>query len=334
MALKISHEKHLGFEQVVSFSDTDFKCFIAIHNTVLGTALGGCRIKPYGSHDDAVADVMRLAKGMTYKSSIAGLNFGGGKCVVLAEKATREIMLKVGEAVNYFDGRYITAEDVGTNLADIETAAEVTPYTVHLDGSSMTARGVLACMQAAVLYQHQWGDVLDGVPIWVQGLGKVGMDLVVRIRELIPDDLNLMVSDLRPELVSQAEAMGARALTEPDKRFVAIYAPCAMGHVITADNVNTVTHSIICGSANNQLAHDEYAEVLHKRDVLYVPDVLASGGGIIHAFYELDKVFDQVKCEEHTDYLGTVLTSILTIAKEENSTPLAIAMRIAEERFN
>lgn len=332
--LTISQTKHDGFEQVVGFSDTDFQCYIAIHNTVLGTALGGCRIRPYASRDEAVADAMRLAKGMTYKSSLAGLDFGGGKCVVVAEKATREIMLRVGEAVNYFTGRYITAEDVGTHLTDIQIVAEVCPYTVHLDGSAMTARGVLACMQAAVRYQQQWGDQLHGIPIWVQGLGKVGMDLAERICRLIPDDLNLMVSDLRTDLVARAEALGARGLTEADKRFVAIYAPCAMGQVITAENVDKVNHSIICGSANNQLADDSYAEILHQRDVLYVPDFLANAGGIVNAHYELaNKEYDLALCEEHTDYLGEILVSVLTTAKKENSNPLIVAKRMAEERF-
>lgn len=329
----ISEEAHDGFEQVVSFSDADFQCYIAIHSTVLGTALGGCRIRPYASAADAMADAMRLAEGMTYKSSLAGLDFGGGKCVVVAEKATREIMLKVGEAVNYLGGRYITAEDVGTHLTDVQTVAEVCPHTVHLDGSAMTARGVLACMKAAVRYHGQWGDQLHGIPIWVQGLGKVGMDLAARICQLIPDDLNLAVSDLRADLVGMAEAMGARGMTEAEKRFVAIYAPCAMGHVITAENVGTVNYSIICGSANNQLVSDGYADILHQRDVLYVPDFLANAGGVINAAYEVGREFDLAACEEHTDYLGEVLTNVLAVARAEGCTPLAVAKRMAEERF-
>jgi leucine dehydrogenase len=331
MTLKISELVRDGYERVVSFSDdSGFQAYIAIHSTILGPALGGCRIKSYASTDDALTDVLLLSKGMTYKSSIAGLNFGGGKCVVMAEKATREIMLKVGEAVEYFNGLYVTAEDVGTTLADIQTAAEVTDYTVHLDGSSMTARGVLACMKTAVKFHGGWGEELNGLPIWVQGLGKVGMDLAERIAAHIPDHLNLMVSDLRPEAVTQAEAMGARELTEGDKRFVAIYAPCAMGQVINADNVNKVNYSIICGSANNQLLHDDYAEVLRQRDVLYCPEFLVNAGGIINASYEFERDFDQQKCEEHTDYLSEVLLKVLTMAKDDNTTPLKIAMQLAE----
>jgi leucine dehydrogenase len=335
MALKITHEAQKGYERVVSFTDdSGFQCFIAVHNTVLGKALGGCRIKPYASSDEALIDVMRLSKGMTYKSSLAGLNFGGGKCVVNAERATREIMLKVGECVEYFDGLYVTAEDVGTTLDDIRIVGEVTPHIVHLDGSSMTARGVLACMQAAVKWQGYWGDDLDGMAIWVQGLGKVGMDLVKRLVALEPGPgLNLYVNDLRPEMVAEAEQLGAREVSDNDKRFMAIYAPCAMGQVINADNVNTVRYSIICGSANNQLTHDEYAEVLQTRDVMYVPDFLANAGGVINAAYEIGQEFDQAKCEEHTDCLGEILVSVFDQARREKITPLAMALRRAEERF-
>ena len=152
MVLNITHEHHDDYEQVVGFSDDDFQCYIAVHNTKLGPAFGGCRIIPYASKDDALLDVLRLSKGMTYKNSIAGLNYGGGKAVVIADKPTREMMLKVGEAVNYFNGTYITAEDVGTRLIDVQTVAEVSKYVVHDDGSCYTAIGVLACMKAALNY--------------------------------------------------------------------------------------------------------------------------------------------------------------------------------------
>jgi leucine dehydrogenase len=333
MTLTINEQKQDGYERIVSFSDDGFHCIIAVHNTVLGPAIGGCRLKSYASQDDALLDVMRLAKGMTYKSSLAGLWFGGGKCVVMADKATRDIMLKVGEAVQFFDGQYITAEDVGTTLDDIEIAAEMTAHTVHLDGSSMTARGVLACMRAAVKWQGHWGDDLRGVPIWVQGLGKVGMDLTRRLVDLEPQHMNLSVNDLRPELVATAVAMGAREIIEADKKFIAVYAPCAMGQVITADNVDTINYSVICGSANNQLLDDAYADVLHKRDVLFVPDFLANAGGVVNAAYEIGRPFDQVQCEEHTDALADVMIHVLELAKAERLAPWLVANTLAEARL-
>lgn len=332
MTLTISEQKHDGYERIVEFSDdTDFRCFIAIHNTRLGPSLGGCRLKPYASTGDALLDVMRLSKGMTYKSSLAGLFYGGGKCVVMAEKATREVMLKVGEAVNHFDGLYVTAEDVGTTLADIETVAEVSPHTVHLDGSAMTARGVLACMQAAVKWQGHWGDSLSGIPIWVQGLGKVGMDLAKRLLTL--DVPNIHVTDLRNENVREAIDHGARELTEKERKFIAVYSPCAMGQVITPVNAEVVNYSIICGSANNQLLTDDLAKVLQRRDVLYAPDFLVNAGGVINAAYEIGQTFDQDKCEIHTDNLGEVLINIFDLAKSDGVTPLRAAMTFAEARF-
>ena len=192
MTIQIERLTCDGYEQVVHFSDDAFQCFIALHNTKLGPAIGGCRLKWYDTSDDALADVLRLSKGMTYKSSLAGLDFGGGKCVVIAERPTRDIMLKVGECVNFFAGEYITAEDVGTTLLDTAITGEITPYVAHLDGSAMTARGVLACMLAAADHLDQWGG-LDGVPIWIEGLGKVGMDLANRLQ----GHNNLYVTDLQ-----------------------------------------------------------------------------------------------------------------------------------------
>ena len=328
MTLQIERLACDGYEQVVHFSDDTFHCFIALHNTKLGPAIGGCRLKPYDAMGDALDDVLRLSKGMTYKSSLAGLNFGGGKCVVVAEQPTRDILLKVGEAVNYFDGAYITAEDVGTTLSDTAVIGEITPYVAHLDGSAMTARGVLACMLAATKHVGQW-DGIDGVPIWIQGLGKVGMDLAKRLH----DHTNLYVSDLHAARLDEAIAQGAHALTATDQKFIAIYSPCAMGQVVNASNVADLTYTIICGSANNQLADESYAELLRQRSVLYCPDFLTNAGGVINAAFEMCQPYDEALCEAATDLLGTLLTEVLERAEREGTTPLAVAKGIAESRF-
>lgn len=326
--MRVEHLHHEGYEQVVNFSDDGFECYIALHSTTLGPALGGCRIKPYPSKADALLDVLRLSKGMTYKSSLAGLNLGGGKCVVIADRATREIMLKVGEAVNHFAGDYITAEDVGTTLPDIEVAAEVSNYTVHLDGSANTARGVLAAMRAAADYLGEWNDGLDSVPIWIQGLGKVGMDLATRLR----GHTNLYVSDIRSELVDQAKGMGFYELGETDRKFIAVYAPCAMGQVINPGNVHSLTYSIICGSANNQLADDSYAEVLRRDHVLYAPDYLVNAGGVISAAGEIE-AWSDAEIGERCDGIGTVLLNVFQMAEKAGVTPLAMAQVLAEARL-
>jgi leucine dehydrogenase len=328
MTLQIERLACDGYEQVVHFSDDAFQCFIALHNTKLGPALGGCRLKWYDSPADALDDVLRLSKGMTYNSSLAGLDFGGGKCVVIAEQATRDIMLKVGECVNFFGGEYITAEDVGTTLQDTAIIGEISPSVAHLDGSPMTARGVLACMLAAAKHLGQW-DSLDGVPIWIEGLGKVGMDLANRLH----GHNNLYVTDLLTTRVDEAVANGAHPLTASDRKFIAVYAPCAMGQVVNAGNVAKLTYSIVCGSANNQLADEDYAELLRRNGVIYCPDFLANAGGVINAAFEMCPPYDAVLCEAATDLLGTLLTEVLAWADKEGKPPLTIAKSIAESRF-
>ena len=331
MSLRIVHIPQEGYEDVVSFTDdTGFHCFIAIHSTTLGPAIGGCRIRPYASPDAAMQDVMLLAKGMTYKSSLAGLNFGGGKCVVIADQTTPDIMQKVGEAVDYFDGRYITAEDVGTTLADIDVVGQVTPHVVHHDGSLLTARGVFTCLEAAVKWQGEWGDSLAAVSVWVQGLGKVGMEVARRTQAAGSD---LYVSDIRPDAVAQAVQFGAEELGSADSKFIAVYSPCAMGQVVTAANIHTRTNSIICGAANNQLADESLAEVLAQNGVLFCPDYLVNAGGVICAACEIGQPYDEAQAEAETDGLAQRLVAVLDLAKRAGITPLAAAAMLAEARL-
>ena len=338
MALTITEETVDDYERVVGFSDDDgFQCYIAIHNTTLGRALGGCRIKPYASKEDALADVLRLSKGMTFKSSLAGLNLGGGKCVVVADRSTREIILKVGEADNHLGGLYITAEDVGTTLPDIMTVGEVSPHIVHLDGSSNTALGVLSCIKAAVYYQGDWTSTGFGLtmPIWVQGLGKVGWDLFRRIVEEQPEWVrapNLYVSDIRQEVVTDALGYNALEIAETDKRFMAVYAPCAMGQIVNASNVNDIRFPIICGSANNQLTDDSYAEILQKNGVLYCPDYLANAGGVITAAGELEG-WSEEEVIDRCVGIGDTMEAVFEMADHEKITPLAAAHRLATDRL-
>ena len=328
--MNINELKIDGYERVVEFTDNDFQAYIALHNTNLGPALGGCRIKSYTDSDAALLDVIRLSKGMTYKSSLAGLNLGGGKCVVNASRATRDIMLKVGEAVNYFKGDYITAEDIGTTLEDILITNEVTPYMVKHDGSSLTAKGVMVCMQAALDFSETLTHNIAEVPIWVQGLGKVGYDLVERL-SATGDGTNLLVNDIRRDVVNRAVmALGAREVHELDKPFVTIYSPCALGQVVNPDNIDSISFPIICGSANNQLVNDDYANILAANNVLYCPDWLVNAGGVIAAACEVGQEYDHAKAETMTDYLGERLREVLWTAKTEGKTPLRVAIQMAE----
>jgi leucine dehydrogenase len=331
MSLKMEIEHIDGYEQVSYFTnDNDFQCYISIHNNKLGPALGGCRLKPYKTKDEALIDVLRLSKGMTYKSSLAGLNLGGGKCVVIAEKPTRDIMLMLGEAVNMLNGNFITGEDVGTTLSDVQIAGEITPYVVHQDGSSMTARGVLAGMRASLKYMGLDLDTFNA-KTFIQGIGKVGYDLVARLAEGKDDNSNIQVSDLHQDIVDKAIAEFGVSIGPLGGGF--IFSPCAMGQVITADNAHNLGYTVICGSANNQLVSDDLAQVLKDNGKLYCPDYLVNAGGVIDAACEVGQPYDQKLSENLTDGIGDKLLEILEIAFQENSTPLEVANRMAEERF-
>jgi leucine dehydrogenase len=210
--LKIQDIAAKGHERVVVFrDDSGFFCCIAVHCTKLGPALGGCRIFPYQSEHAALVDALRLSQGMTYKASLAGLNLGGGKCTVLADHPTPELMHKIGEAIEYLGGLYVSAEDVGTTVADMRLAAAKTSHIASLgasgDPSPWTALGVMSCITAALDYT---GRSLFSV--WIEGLGKVGWDLACRLHAV---GAELYVSDLRPELMVKAvEKFAARPFTE------------------------------------------------------------------------------------------------------------------------
>ena len=245
--LKVQEIPADGYERVVVFRDDyEFYCCIAVHSTKLGPALGGCRIFPYQSEHAALIDALRLSQGMTYKASLAGLNLGGGKCTVLADHPTPELMHKIGEAIEYLDGLYVSAEDVGTTVADMRLAAEKTSHIASLaasgDPSPWTALGVMSCITAALEYT---GHSLSSV--WIEGLGKVGWNLAHRLRAV---GAELYVSDLRPELMLKAvEEFSAKPFTEDVVDNITVYAPCAMGQVVSARNVHSIRFPIICGSA-------------------------------------------------------------------------------------
>lgn len=328
MSLNMKLLPHEGYERVIYFTDdNDFHCFISIHNLKLGPALGGCRLKNYKTHDDALLDALRLSKGMTYKSAAAGLNLGGGKGVIIAPKATRDIMLRFGEAINMLNGDYVSGEDVGTTLSDIQIAGEITQYVVHQDGSSMTARGVLSAMKAAWEHKGHFGSP----NVWVQGLGKVGMDLAYRLKDFSNCTI---VSDLRQEAMKEAiDNLNAIEYNRQKDTFIEIYSPCAMGQVITSDNVDSIEYDIICGSANNQLIDDGLAHTLIDRGILYCPDYIVNAGGVIDAACEIGQPYNQTQSEMMTDLIGERLTVVFEMAEDEKITTVEAANKLAEERF-
>jgi leucine dehydrogenase len=331
MMLKVLEITANGYERVVVFRD-DYKFYgcIAVHSTKLGPALGGCRIFPYQSEHAALIDALRLSQGMTYKASLAGLNLGGGKCTVLADHPTPELMHKIGEAIEYLGGLYVSAEDVGTTVADMRLAAAKTSHIASLgasgDPSPWTALGVMSCITAALDYT---GHSL--LSVWIEGLGKVGWDLACRLHAV---GAELYVSDLRPELMVKAvEKFAAKPFTEDAVDNITLYAPCAIGQVVSARNVHSIRFPIICGSANNQLVQDNYAEILQRNGVLYVPDYVANSGGVINVAAEIGQIYDRQNVKTRVGLLGEKLKHVLEIAESQSITPLAAANMLAEARL-
>ena len=274
---------------------TGLKAIIAIHDTTLGPALGGCRFFPYENDAAALTDVLRLSRGMTYKSALAGLPLGGGKCVVVGDPRrlkTPELLHALGRAIGRLGGRYITAEDVGTSPADMAQIARTTRYVVGFDRdgddgdpSPWTAQGVMHGMRAAVKYRLG-ADSLKGVHVAVQGLGHVGSALCTVLHAA---GARLSVTDLSPSRCQAVAGETGAAVVAPDAIFdvaADVFAPCALGAVINPQTLPRLNVAIVAGSANNQLATDDLATTLRVRRILYAPDYAINAGGIIRVGLE------------------------------------------------
>lgn len=333
-----------GHEQVYHVFDeiSGLNAFIAIHSTVLGPACGGCRVWSYDSPSDGQKDVMRLSRGMTYKNALAGVKFGGGKSVVLGPipNDKREVVFSAfGKAIETLGGDYITAEDVGVSVADMELVHGETKYVSGLrdrgmgiggDPSPFTARGVMRGIEAAV--KHKFGrDDLDGLKIAVQGLGAVGEKLC---RGLMLKGARLIVSDINVTRALQFCDLTDATYRKPDNILLAdadIIVPCALGGAITEHVASNMHGKVIAGAANNQLATDLVGAILRERDILYAPDYVINGGGIIMAeaeYYQSDNA-DGVNARIDGIYDRTL--RILERAVSEDRPPHLVADRMAEE---
>jgi leucine dehydrogenase len=324
---------------------SDIYVIVAIHSTVLGPALGGLRMWRYGALGDGIADALRLSEAMTYKAAAAGLDLGGGKAVLcvppdrqLPSAARRELMLDVGDIVDSVEGRYVTAEDVGTSTEDMMIIRERTEHVVGLpvdsggsgDPSPITARGVESAIRACC--KHRFGtDALAGRRVTVIGLGHVGSHLAER---LALDGVELSVSDIDTEKRGLADRLGARWL-DPSAAPVAeceVLAPCALGGAIDADNVERLSCEIVCGAANNVLADRSLAGRLAERDILYAPDFIANAGGLIHVYGE-HHALDPERLDSLVDGIGDALGRVFAGAEARSVTPLEAARALAEERL-
>jgi leucine dehydrogenase len=328
-------------EQVAFCNDpaSGLKAIIAVHNTARGPAVGGCRMWPYRSEAEALTDVLRLSRGMTYKSAVAGLPFGGGKSVIIGDPRTdksERLFRALGSFVESLGGRYIVAEDVGTSPADMDWARKETRYVAGIPGGSgdpspATAYGVYQGMRAAAL-RRLGRDSLDGLAVAVQGLGHVGSHLC---RRLAADGVRLFVADIHTDTVRRVVAeLGATAV-QPEAIYgqpVDIFAPCALGAVINDETLPRLTARIVAGAANNQLAEDRHGEALRQRGILYAPDYVVNAGGIINILYE-GQDYDQAKAFDHIAGIYQTLLEVFGRA-EANGVPTNVAAdRLAEARF-
>ncbi|MFF3766190.1 Leu/Phe/Val dehydrogenase [Streptomyces sp. NPDC001922] len=335
-----------GHEQVVLCQDreTGLRAVIALHSTALGPALGGTRFHAYASDAEAVMDALNLARGMSYKNALAGLDHGGGKAVIIGDPDTlksEELLLAYGRFVASLGGRYVTACDVGTYVADMDVVARTCQWTTGRspanggagDSSVLTAFGVFQGMRASA--QHLWGDpTLRGRRVGIAGVGKVGHHLV---EHLLEDGAQVVVTDVRAESVDRIRAKHPEVVAVQDtdaliRDDLDVYAPCALGGALSDESVPVLTARIVCGAANNQLAHPGVEKDLSDRGILYAPDYVVNAGGVIQVADELHGFdFDRAKAKA-TKIFDTTL-AIFDRAKADGIPPAAAADRLAEQRM-
>ncbi|HVL01239.1 MAG TPA: amino acid dehydrogenase [Dongiaceae bacterium] len=330
-------QAHLSELHFKSDESAHLQAIIAIHNTKLGPALGGCRCIEYASDDAAITDAIRLARGMSYKAALAKVPQGGGKAVILKPKQDYDraaLFRAFGKFVNELGGRYITAVDSGSSLNDMDAVARLTPYVSGsnidgLDPSPMTALGVLAGMKAAAFHRYGNAD-LAGRIVAIQGVGNVGFALAELLHK---EGARLLVSDIDPHKVEQVRrAFGAEAVT-PENFFHVhchILAPCGLGAILNDATLEQLDCDIIAGSANNQLADARHGQILHERGVLYVPDYVINAGGLIKvSLGHLQRSESAIRTK--TWGIGETLLHIFDRATAENLPSSQVADQMAEE---
>ena len=344
------HPEFANHEHVAFYHDKEagLSAIIAVHNTNLGPALGGCRMWPYINSAEALTDVLRLSKGMTYKAAMANLELGGGKSVIIGDprKAkTPEMMAAMGKFVDSLGGKYFTAEDSGIAVTDLKTMAEHSDYIAgvnaqyHYNGevpdgnpAPSTAYGVFVGLRASVRYALDRD--LQGVKVAIQGMGHVGYRLAKHLHEA---GAELYVTDIYPDGVDKAVSeLGATAVAPEDiyNLDVDVIAPCAMGASINDESLPAIKAKVIAGAANNQLAREEMGELLRQKGILYAPDYVINAGGVIDIFHQRMESSSNEALRAHIEQIDDTLIEIFERADRENKATNRVANVIAEERFS
>ena len=332
----------MGHEQVVFCYDkaSGYRGIIAIHDTTLGPALGGCRFWNYATDDDAAIDALRLSRGMTYKNAVAGLNLGGGKSVIIGDNATtnREMIFRAhGRFVDSLGGRYVTAEDVGTQVEDMDFVHMETKFVTGIgsksgDPSSVTAHGVFRAIQASA-FERWGGDSLQGRTVAIQGLGHVGYHLANQLHKA---GAKLVVTDMDAARIQRVvDATGATVVALKDIYGVQadIFAPCALGGILNDETIPQLKVEIVAGAANNQLLDDRHGVDIEARGILYAPDYVANAGGVINVYSELTG-WSRERSLRKADEIYTTVLSVFRMAKDTGIPTAEAADRVAEQRIS
>lgn len=336
--------ENYDFEQVVVCQDrqSGLKGIIVIHDTTLGPALGGTRMWTYASEEEAFLDALRLARGMTYKNAATGLNLGGGKAVIIGDprKDKNEEMFRAfGRYIQGLAGRYITAEDVGTTVEDMDIIREETDYVTGIspafgsagNPSPVTAYGVYKGMKAAA--KEAFGsDILQGKTIAVQGVGNVAFHLCKHLHE---EGANLIVTDIhKPSVQRAVDQFGARAVDINDIYEVEcdIFAPCALGAIINDETIPKLKAKVVAGAANNQLKEDRHGDQLHELGIIYAPDYVINAGGVINVSDELQG-YNRERVMKKVEGIYDNIEKVIDISKRDNMPTYLAADHLAEERI-
>lgn len=331
----------MGHEQVVMCHDraSGYRGIIAVHDTTLGPALGGLRFYNYATDEAAFVDALRLSRGMTYKNAVAGLNLGGGKAVMIGDNRTtqREMLFRAhGRFVDSLGGRYITAEDVGTSVEDMDFVHMETQHVTGIgsksgDPSSVTAHGVFRAIQASA--QERWGSsALEGKRVALQGCGHVGYHLA---RELFASGASLVITDIDEfRMKKVVDATGAD-VSEPEDIYsqkADIFAPCAMGGILNDTTIPQLRVEIVAGAANNQLLEDRHGDALAELGILYAPDYVVNAGGVINVYSELTG-WSRDRALRKADEIYDTVLSVFELARRDGVPTYKAADLVAERRI-
>ena len=343
--MQISKEiKQSTHEKVIYFHDpsSNLKAIIAVHSTAMGPSLGGCRMMPYLSEEEALADVLRLSEGMTYKAAMAGLNLGGGKAVILADPQTdkNENLLKAfGYFVNQLEGKYITAEDMGMTVHDMEIIKKTTNYVTGLsqslggsgDPSDFTSYGAYVGIKAASKFKFQ-KESLNGLSIAVQGLGNVGLKL---INYLSKYDMKIYVNDIDSKKIKKCISDYNVTPISDDEIYdldADIFCPCAIGAVVNDKTINNLKFKIIAGAANNILEdYNKHGQILLDKDILYAPDYVINAGGLINIYNEIQPKYNRSTVYGQVDRIYDSLMNIFEISQKENKPTNKVSDKLAAD---